>query len=325
MKIGSLELPHGLFLAPMAGYTDYAMRRVCREMGAEYLTGEMVSAKAVCFSDRKTIPLARVRADEVPCAVQLFGHECAVMAEAAAVVARGVDGGVAPCAIDINMGCPVHKIVGSGDGSALMRDPHLAEQIVRAVKDAVKIPVTVKIRAGWDGDSVNAPEVARAVEAGGADMVCVHARTRRQGYSGTADYGVIAAVKRAVKIPVVGNGDVRDALSARRLLDEALCDGIMVGRAAVGNPFVFREIAAMLDGSSAPAPTSEERYETALHQLALAIADKGEATAVLESRKQIGEYFSGYRGGAPARAALNQATSLAQVAAILRSVLFPAP
>ena len=230
MQIGSVLFPHGLFLGPMAGYTDFAMRTVCREMGAEGLVTEMVSAKAVVFGDRKTIPLARVSAEECPCAVQLFGHEPEVLAEAARIVAAGVGGGVAPTMIDLNMGCPVHKIVSGGDGSALMRDPALAERIVRAVRDAVKIPVTVKIRLGWDDAHRNAPEVARAAERGGADAVFVHGRTRTQFYAGTADYRGIGEGVRAVSLPVIGNGDVRDAEGGARLLRESGCAGIMVGR-----------------------------------------------------------------------------------------------
>lgn len=320
MRFGTVILPHGLFLGPMAGYTDYAMRTVCREWGAEYLTGEMISAKAVCFGDSKTKALARIRPEELPCAIQIFGHEPAVMAEAARRLSCGVEGGVAPTAIDINMGCPVHKIAGSGDGSALMRDPRLVERIVAAVKGAVRLPVTVKIRAGWDANTVNAPEVARAAEAGGADMICVHGRTRSQKYAGKADYRVIAAVKRAVAVPVVGNGDVTSAEAARRLLDETGCDGIMVGRAAVGNPFLFSEIAAMLDGKEPPVITSELRLATALRHLRLAVEDKGEATAVLECRKLLGAYFAGYRGGSAARAALNRAATAAEAEEILRGV-----
>ena len=298
MQIGSVLFPHGLFLGPMAGYTDFAMRTVCREMGAEGLVTEMVSAKAVVFGDRKTIPLARVSAEECPCAVQLFGHEPEVLAEAARIVAAGVGGGVAPTMIDLNMGCPVHKIVSGGDGSALMRDPALAERIVRAVRDAVKIPVTVKIRLGWDDAHRNAPEVARAAERGGADAVFVHGRTRTQFYAGTADYRGIGEVVRAVSLPVIGNGDVRDAEGGARLLRESGCAGIMVGRGAVGNPFLFRTLAALLSGQPLPPPpTAAEKYAAAKRQLSLAAKEKGESVAVLEARKHLGEYLRGIRGG----------------------------
>lgn len=322
MQIGSVLFPHGLFLGPMAGYTDYAMRTVCREMGAEGLVTEMVSAKAVVFGDRKTIPLARVSSEELPCAVQLFGHEPDVLAEAARIVAAGVGGGVAPTMIDLNMGCPVHKIVSGGDGSALMRDPALAERIVRAVRDAVKIPVTVKIRLGWDDAHRNAPEVARAAESGGADAVFVHGRTRTQFYAGTADYRGIGEVVRAVSLPVIGNGDVRDAEGGARLLRESGCAGIMVGRGAVGNPFLFRTLAALLAGQPLPPPpTAAEKYAVAKRQLTLAAKEKGESVAVLEARKHLGEYLRGIRGGSAARAEIFRAESAGEMLRILAAAL----
>lgn len=326
MQIGSVLFPHGLFLGPMAGYTDYAMRTVCREMGAEGLVTEMVSAKAVVFGDRKTIPLARVSAEERPCAVQLFGHEPDVLAEAARIVAAGVGGGVAPTMIDLNMGCPVHKIVSGGDGSALMRDPALAERIVRAVRDAVKIPVTVKIRLGWDDAHRNAPEVARAAESGGADAVFVHGRTRTQFYAGTADYRGIGEVVRAVSLPVIGNGDVRDAEGGARLLRESGCAGIMVGRGAVGNPFLFRTLAALLSGQPLPPPpTAAEKYAVAKRQLTLAAKEKGESVAVLEARKHLGEYLRGIRGGSAARAEIFRAESAGEMLRILAAALSVPP
>lgn len=326
MQIGSVLFPHGLFLGPMAGYTDFAMRTVCREMGAEGLITEMVSAKAVVFGDRKTIPLARVSAEECPCAVQLFGHEPEVLAEAARIVAAGVGGGVAPTMIDLNMGCPVHKIVSGGDGSALMRDPALAERIVRAVRDAVKIPVTVKIRLGWDDAHRNAPEVARAAESGGADAVFVHGRTRTQFYAGTADYRGIGEVVRAVSLPVIGNGDVRDAEGGARLLRESGCAGIMVGRGAVGNPFLFRTLAALLSGQPLPPPpTAAEKYAVAKRQLTLAAKEKGESVAVLEARKHLGEYLRGIRGGSAARAEIFRAESAGEMLRILAAALSVPP
>lgn len=326
MQIGSVLFPHGLFLGPMAGYTDFAMRTVCREMGAEGLVTEMVSAKAVVFGDRKTIPLARVSAEECPCAVQLFGHEPEVLAEAARIVAAGVGGGVAPTMIDLNMGCPVHKIVSGGDGSALMRDPALAERIVRAVRDAVKIPVTVKIRLGWDDAHRNAPEVARAAESGGADAVFVHGRTRTQFYAGTADYRGIGEVVRAVSLPVIGNGDVRDAEGGARLLRESGCAGIMVGRGAVGNPFLFRTLAALLSGQPLPPPpTAAEKYAVAKRQLTLAAKEKGESVAVLEARKHLGEYLRGIRGGSAARAEIFRAESAGEMLRILAAALSVPP
>ena len=321
MRIGNVTIEHGLFLGPMAGYTDYAMRMVCRSLGAEYLVSEMVSAKAVCYGDRKTVPLARVLPEELPCAVQLFGHEEDTLAEAARRVSAGMGGGVAPSAIDLNMGCPVHKIVSNSDGSALMRDPALVERIVRAVSRAVSLPVTVKIRLGWDDAHRNAAEVARAAEAGGAAAIFVHGRTRTQFYAGAADYHGIREVVEAVSVPVIGNGDVTDAPAGRRLLRETGCAGIMVARGAVGNPFLFRALRAMLQGEECPPPTPEEIYRTAKEQLLLAVRDKGEEIAVLEARKHLGEYLRGLRGGAAIRAEIHRAPDAPALLRLLQNAL----
>lgn len=323
LKVGKVELRHGLFLGPMAGYSDYAMRTVAREHGAEYLTSEMVSAKALVYQDASSAPLARVTKDELPCAVQIFGHEPEIMAKAAAMIASGRYGKI-PTAIDINMGCPVHKIVSGGDGSALMKKPDLAREIVAAVKGAVNIPVTVKMRIGYEAGSNIAAAFAKELEAGGADLICVHGRTRAQGYSGDVNIAAIRQVAEAVSVPVIGNGDIRTVESAMRMLLFTRCRGIMIGRAAVGNPFIFSEIAAALDGRPYTPPSAEERYEVAAHQLALAIADKGETIAVLESRKQIGGYLAGYRDAAIARSEINRATTAEEVLSILHRVLFGA-
>ncbi len=309
LKIGSVNLKYGLMLAPMAGYTDRAMRRVCRELGAEYLVSEMVSAKALLYQDRKSAPLARLLPDELPAAVQLFGAEPEILAEAARIVSHGMLGGAPPSAIDLNFGCPVRKITGNGEGSALMKTPRRIEEITAAVARATSLPVTVKIRAGWDGESRNAAECARAAEAGGATLICVHGRTRSEFYAGEADLGIIGEVVRAVSVPVVGNGDVRDAASARRMLDETGCAALMIGRGAVGNPFVFREIAASMAGEEYTPPTLGERIEVGLRQLSYAILDKGEETAVLESRKALAAYIVGVRGAAAVRARIHEAGS----------------
>ena len=321
MTIGGAELHYGLMLAPMAGYTDYAMRRICRELGAEYLVTEMVSAKALVYGDRKSAPLARIRADESPAAVQLFGSEPSVLAEAARMVEGGIAGGVAPTAIDLNFGCPVRKITGNGEGSALMKTPRQIESIVRAVADAVSIPVTAKLRIGWDEQSKNAVECALRAEAGGAATVCIHGRTRTQQYSGEADLEAIGEVVRALSVPVIGNGDVKDGKNALRMLRETGCAALMIGRGAVGNPFVFREIAAAIDGRPYLPPTLAESLAVGLRQLRYAIEDKGEETAVLETRKSFASYLVGIRGAAALRARIHEASTYAELACLTEEIL----
>ncbi len=318
MKIGNTELEHGLFLAPMAGYSDRAMRLLCKEFGAEYCVSEMVSAKAVCYGDKKTPSLAKIGKDETPCAIQLFGSEPEFMARAASMMENGADGGEPPAAIDINMGCPVHKIVANGEGSALMKNPRLAYDIVSAVKKAVKIPVTVKIRSGWDDNSINAPELAKILESAGADAICVHARTRTQLYSGKADPNVVGDVKKSVKIPVIASGDITSYESADAVLKLTGCDGLMIGRGAVGRPFLFKEIICGMDGIPYEPPTSRERAVLAIRHLELLYKIKGEYAAVTESRKQLGEYFRGLPLSAYLRAKLNSIKDYSELLALLR-------
>ncbi len=317
MKIGNITLKHGLLLGPMAGYSDRAMREVCHIAGAEYAVSEMISAKALVFRDKKTPALAHIGANEGNVALQLFGREPDTMAEAARMLECGMGGGRPPVAIDINMGCPVHKIAGNGEGSALMREPRLAAEIVRAVSRAVQIPVTVKIRAGWSEKEKNAVDVARALEEAGAAAITVHARTREQLYMGHADYAVIADVKRAVSLPVIGNGDVTDGESALRLTRETGCDGIMVARGAVGNPYVFEEIAAALSGRPYQRRTLAERLSLAKMQIRLSAEEKGEYIAVRELRKQLLAYLRGLRGGAALRLEIAEATSIPALLSIL--------
>jgi len=324
MTISEIQIPHGLFLAPLAGVSDRCFRRLAKRYGAEYTTSEMVSAKALCYEQRshrpvtetrvRTAPLAAVMRDEYPMAVQLFGAEPDFMAEAARMLEsgdyRGACGEIPPAAIDVNMGCPMAKIVSNGEGSALMKDPARAERIVRAMVDAVKLPVTVKIRAGWDRNSVNAVEMAKRLEQAGAAMICVHGRTREQMYAPGADWSVIRAVKEAVCVPVVGNGDIFCADDAVRMLRETGCDGVMVARGAQGNPWIFAELSACLEGRPYAPPTLEERFSVAIEHAEALIAQKGERAGIAESRKHLAWYLHGVRGAAAARDEVMQAETI---------------
>jgi tRNA-dihydrouridine synthase B len=295
-------------LAPLAGITDMPFRKLCHEQGAALVYSEMVSAKALHYRDAKSFALLETAPDEGRVALQLFGSEPDIMAEAARLLdSRG------HAALDVNMGCPVPKIVRNGEGSALMRDPELAGRIVEAMVKATSKPVTVKIRAGWDADSVNAVRFAKIVEAAGASMIAVHGRTREEYYSGKADRGVIAAVKRTVSVPVAGSGDVFTARDAVDMLAETGCDYVMIARGALGNPWIFREAKMLLDGASdeeirAALPTSAERGEMFIRQLDDTIKLKGEKTAVLEMRKHAGWYFKGMAGVAGFRVRVNGIT-----------------
>lgn len=326
------DLRHGLMLAPMAGVTDYAFRTVCRGQGAEYTVSEMISAKALVYEQRArharaagSAPLAAIRPGERHHALQLFGSEPDFMAEAARLLESGeylgAVAGEKPAAIDINMGCPVPKVAGNGEGSALMRDPARAAAIVRAVADAVRLPVTVKIRSGWDENSINAPEFARAMADAGAAAICIHARTRKQMYAPSADYSVIAAVKHAVDVPVIGNGDIASAADMRRMAEISGCDGYMIGRGAQGNPWLFAELTAALEGRDWVPPTPSERLAVAVHHLRLLVEDKGEPTAVREARKHMAWYIHGLPGAAAARAAVMRTDSINEMIDILRTLL----
>ncbi len=335
IKLGNVILKHGLFLAPMAGVTDHSFRSVCRKMGAEYTVSEMISAKALCYEQKcrkkasderiRTALLAKIDADESPMALQLFGCDPQFMAEAAKMLESGEYLGASsicpPAAIDINMGCPVHKVVSNGEGSALMKNPTLAKSIVEAVCRAVKIPVTVKIRSGWDEKSINAPEFAKLLEQSGAAAVFVHSRTRCQMYSGKADLNVISEVKRAVSIPVIGNGDIYCADDAVRMLKETDCDGIMVARGALGNPWIFSEIISRFENTPYIFPSTEEKMNTALCHLYSMISEKGERVAVAEGRKVMSWYIKGMTGSASARAKINSSESVDEIEETVKKLI----
>ena len=315
MRIGRVEIRGRLALAPMAGVTDAAFREVCRAHGAGYTCTEMISAKALCYQDKKTRELMVRGEGETPLALQLFGSDPDCMAEAA----RRAMAITAPEIIDINMGCPVGKVVRAGDGSALMLKPALAEQIVAAVAKAVDVPVTVKMRKGFDSANVNAVEIARRCEAAGAAAVAVHGRTRAQLYAGRADWDIIRAVKEAVRIPVFANGDVFSGEDAAHILRYTGADAVMIGRGAMGYPWLFDEAAAALAGREAPPPpTAEERIDTAVRQFERAAALRGERLACLEARKHFAWYVKGlpwasfYREKIMAVAALRDIYVLAQ-------------
>lgn len=316
LKIGYKKLSGNVLLAPMAGVTDKAFRLITKPFGPALMYTEMVSGKGLMYKNKKTEVLLEVLDEEKPTAAQIFGHEPEVMAKIAeGALMHGAE------FIDINMGCPAPKIVNNGDGSALMKAPLLAAEIIKAVKSAVDVPVTVKFRMGWDEKSINAVEFAKRAEAAGADAVTVHGRTRAQFYSGSADLDIIRDVKKAVSIPVIGNGDIVSGMSAKRMLDYTGCDGIMVGRAAEGNPWVFREINHYLEtGEPLPLPTLNERCETAKRHLELLIEFKGERRGVLEGRKHIAWYLKGVTGGAKLRQKINECEKFEEMLGVIDSL-----
>lgn len=301
--IGKVGIDNPSVLAPMAGVTDLAFRLLAKEMGCGLVVSEMVSAKGLLYENCRTKDLIRIDPRERPTAIQLFGSVPAELAEAARrVEASGAD------IIDFNMGCPTHKIVKNGEGSALLRFPDLAATILKEMVAAVDIPVTVKIRAGWDAGSINAVEIARRAEQAGVSAIAVHARTREQFYAGKADWNIIREVKQAVKVPVIGNGDVRTVQDAERLLQETGCDGVMVGRAACGNVWIFRQIATYLkEGRLTPSPSFAEKAATLLRHLDMLTELKGTHIAIREMRRHAVCYVKGLPKSAELRTHFNQA------------------
>lgn len=301
MKIRDIEFKDIAFLAPMAGVTDMAFRELCTSFGAAYTVTEMVSSKGLVMGDKKSAMLLTLGKEEKTAGAQIFGDDPDIMAKAAVKCLA-----FSPSIIDINMGCPAPKVAMNGGGASLMKDPQLAGRIVRAVRDAVDIPVTVKIRKGWDDSCVNAVELAKILEANGADAVAIHGRTRQQMYSGTVDLDIIRSVKKAVRIPVIGNGDITDIVSAANMLEYTGCDAVMIGRGAFGNPWLFRQINAYLDsGIVIPPPSLEEKMTVMLRHIAKMVEYKGEYTAMREARRHAAYYTKGLRGGAKFRAQMS--------------------
>ncbi len=301
LRIGDLELENNVILAPMAGVTALPFRLLCRKMGAGLVCMEMVSAKAIFYNNKNTEGLLEIHPEEMPASLQLFGSDPEILAQMAARIQER------PFSVlDFNMGCPVPKVVNNGEGSALMKQPGLAEKILTGLVRAVKKPVTVKLRKGFDDSCCNAAELARIAEACGVAAVAVHGRTREQYYSGRADWDIIRQVKEAVKIPVIGNGDVNSPEAAKAMLEQTGCDGVMIGRAAQGNPWIFRDTVHFLEtGSLPPPPSVEEKKRMVLEHAALQLQYKGEYTAVREMRKHLAWYTAGMPHSARFRQLIN--------------------
>lgn len=314
MKIGTVDLQGNVILAPMAGVTDLPFRLLCKEQGVSLTCTEMVSAKAITFHNKNTSALMQTAPQERPVSLQLFGSDPDILSEVAASIQE-----LPFDILDINMGCPVPKVAGNGEGSALMRNPRLVEEIIRKTAGATKKPVTVKIRKGFTEQEVNAVEIARIAEAAGAAAVAVHGRTREQYYSGEADWDIIRQVKEAVAIPVIGNGDVTSPERARKMLEETGCDGIMVGRACRGNPWLFHDIITYLSTGELPErPSREEVRDMMLRHARMQIEYKGEYIGIREMRKHISWYTAGYPGSAKLRGEINLVNSYEELERLLQ-------
>ncbi|MCC0658034.1 tRNA dihydrouridine synthase DusB [Clostridioides sp. ES-S-0123-01] len=302
MKIGNLELKNKVFLSPMAGVTDLPFRLICKEQECGLLYTEMINGKALCYDDENTKKMLKIEKEEHPVAVQIFGSEPDFMGRAAEIMNEYPNE-----ILDINMGCPAPKVVKNGDGSALMKNPKLAEQVLKAVVKNSKKPVTLKIRKGWDDNSINAVEIAKIAEACGISALAIHGRTREQYYTGKADWNIIADIKKNLNIPVIGNGDVFTIEDSINMLDKTGCDAIMIGRGAQGNPWIFKRINHYMNtGEILPEPTLNEKISTAIKHLKLAVEEHGEYVAVREMRKHIAWYLKGLRNSARLRDEINK-------------------
>ena len=317
MKLGAYEIENPLILGPMAGVTDLAFRTICAEMGANITVTEMVSSRALVYQDQKSKKLLKKNEGSL-CGAQIFGNDPAIMAEAA-VMALEVSG----CDfLDINMGCPMPKIANSGDGSGLMRTPELAGEIVKAVENAVKVPVTVKCRLGWDKGSINVLDFTKRMEDNGASMITVHGRTRSMLYSGVADWDYIRKVKEQLSVPVIANGDIVDAASALRCLKWTGADGIMIGRATFGDPWVFQQVSAAMAGKEIPErPCLKDRIEVAVRQFELSEKDHGEKIACLEARKHFAWYLRGVRNASYYKKEVSSLTTMADIYRVAKEIV----
>lgn len=316
MQIGNVLLQNNVFLAPMAGVTDLPFRLLCKEQGCGLVYTEMVSAKGLYYKDKKTETLLQIDEREKPVAVQIFGSDPDIMAQIANEVAK-----TGASIIDINMGCPTPKIVKNGEGSALMLKPALIGEIVKAVSQAVDLPVTVKIRKGWDDLHVNADEVAVIAEENGAAAIAVHGRTREQFYSGQADWDIIKKVKRSVKIPVIGNGDITTPEDAKNMIEHTGCDGIMIGRGAQGNPWVFGRVIHYLNtGELLEQPTPQQKIDKAIEHIRLLVEYKGERIGIREARKHVAWYVKGLRNAAKVKQEVNRIDTLSEMEETLRAM-----
>lgn len=315
IKIGNVELNNNIFLAPMAGVTDMPLRILCKEFGAGLVYTEMVSSKGMFYNDEKTKQLMNINDAERPVAVQIFGSDATIMSETAKKVSEEAD------IIDINMGCPAPKVTKNLDGSKLMLHPELVDEITKMVVGASSVPVTIKIRKGWDDEHINAVEVARIAEKNGVSAITVHGRTREQFYTGKADLDIIKKVKEAVNIPVIGNGDIVDGESAKKMFQETGCDAIMVGRGSNGNPWIFKEVIEYLEnGIELPKPTLEERKQMILRHLKMLVEYKGKYTAIREMRKQIAWYIKGIENAATIRNEINQIEDLNELVGKIKQI-----
>lgn len=317
MKIGNLQLDNEVFLSPMAGVTDLPFRTICKEKGCGMLYTEMINAKALCYDDENTKKMLRMEKDEHPVAVQIFGSDPEFMGKAASIMNQYPNE-----VLDINMGCPAPKVVKNGDGSALMKNPKLAAEVLTAVVKNSEKPVTLKIRKGWDDDCINAVEIAKIAQECGISALAIHGRTREQFYSGKADWDIIAEIKQAIDIPVIGNGDVFEVQDAVNMLEKTKCDAIMIGRGAQGNPWIFNRINHyMKTGEILPEPTLEEKITTAIKHMNLAVAEHGDYVAVREMRKHIGWYLKGLKNSAKYRDQINKITDYKEVIAMLEEYM----